>query len=97
MTFYTGKQFPKEYQGDLFVAQHGSGNREKRAGYNIVHVPFRNGKPVGGFREFAGGWMLGEDDRRVWGRPVGVFQAKDGSLLVTDDGGNCLWRISYQK
>jgi glucose/arabinose dehydrogenase len=97
MTFYTGKQFPKEYQGDLFVAQHGSGNREKRVGFNIVHVPFRNGKPVGGFREFVGGWMLGEDDRRVWGRPVGVFQAKDGSLLVTDDGGNCLWRISYEK
>ena len=97
MTFYTGKQFPSEYQGDLFVAQHGSGNRSKRVGYNIVHIPFKNGKPVGGFREFVGGWMLGEDDKRVWGRPVGVFQANDGALLVTDDGGNRIWRISYQK
>lgn len=97
MTFYTGKQFPKEYQGDLFVAQHGSGNRTKRVGYDIVRVPFKNGKPVGGFKEFVGGWMLGEDDKRVWGRPVGVFQANDGALLVTDDGANRIWRVSYKK
>lgn len=95
LTFYTGKQFPKEYQGDLFVAQHGSGNRMERVGYDIVRVPFKNGKPVGGFAEFVGGWMLDKNKRQVWGRPVGVFMANDGALLVTDDGNNTIWRISY--
>ncbi len=95
MTFYTGTQFPKEYRGDAFVALHGSGNRTKRVGYSIVRVPFKNGKPTGGYEDFVTGWMMGEDDPRVWGRPVGLAQAKDGALLLVDDGANKVWRISY--
>ena len=97
LTFYTGKQFPKEYQGDAFIALHGSGNRAKRTGYNIIQVPFKNGKPEGGYYEFATGWMFGEDDPRAWGRPVGIAQAADGSLLITDDAGNRVFRITYKK
>jgi len=95
--FYTGKQFPAEYQGGAFIAQHGSWNRSKRQGYNVMFVPFKNGKPSGPPREFLGGWMLSPEDRRVWGRPVGLLTLTDGSLLVSDDGGNKLWRISYKK
>ena len=94
--FYTGKMFPKEYQGGAFVAQHGSWNRSKRIGYNVAFVPFKDGKPASGPKEFLGGWMLNEDKREVWGRPVGLLQLPDGSLLVSDDGGNKLWRISYK-
>jgi glucose/arabinose dehydrogenase len=97
MLFYTGHQFPKEYQGDALVALHGSGNRTKRVGYSLIRVPFKNGKPVGGYEDFVTGWMLGEDDPRVWGRPVGLAQGKDGSLFMVDDGHNTVWRISYQK
>lgn len=97
LTFYTGKMFPKEYQGDAFVAFHGSGNRSKRTGYKVVRIPFKGGKAVGGYQDFLTGWMLGEDDKRVWGRPVGLAVAKDGALLVVDDGANKIWRVSYQK
>jgi len=97
LAFYTGKQFPKEYQGDAFASFHGSGNRTKRTGYSIVRIPFKNGKPVGGYQDFLTGWMMGEDDTRVWGRPVGIAQGKDGSLFIVDDGANKVWRVSYQK
>jgi len=96
MVFYTGTQFPKGYRGDAFVALHGSGNRAKRVGYSIVRVPMRNGKASGGYENFVTGWMMGEDDPRVWGRPMGLAQAKDGALLMVDDGANKVWRISYQ-
>jgi glucose/arabinose dehydrogenase len=94
--FYTGKMFPKQYQGGAFVAQHGSWNRSKRIGYNVVYIPFKDGKPAGEAQEFLGGWMLAPDRREVWGRPVGLLTLPDGSLLVTDDGGNKIWRISYK-
>jgi glucose/arabinose dehydrogenase len=97
LVFYTAKQFPKEYQGDAFIAFHGSANRSKRTGYKIVHVPFKNGKPIGGYQDFLTGWMLGEETKQVWGRPVGMAVAKDGSLLIVDDGGNKIWRVSYHK
>lgn len=97
LVFYTGKQFPREYQGDAFIALHGSANRAKRTGYKIVRVPFKNGKPEGGYQDFLTGWMLGEDGKQVWGRPVGMAVAKDGSLLIVDDGGNKVWRVSYHK
>jgi len=95
--FYTGKQFPAEYQGGAFVAQHGSWNRSKRHGYNVIFIPFQNGKPSGPPREFLGGFMISPTDRGVWGRPVGLLQMVDGSLLITDDGGNKIWRITYRK
>ncbi|HEV2200525.1 MAG TPA: PQQ-dependent sugar dehydrogenase [Bryobacteraceae bacterium] len=95
-TFYTGKQFPKEYQGGAFLAWHGSWNRSKRLGYEIAYVPFEKGKPSGPARDFMTGWMISPDSPEVWGRPVGVMQMTDGSLLVSDDGGKKVWRISYK-
>jgi len=95
-TFYNGKMFPKEYQGGAFLAYHGSWNRSKRLGYSVAFVPFQNGKPSGPPRDFLTGWMLGPDQREVWGRPVAVLTLPDGSLLVTDDGGNKIWRITYR-
>ncbi len=94
--FYTGKQFPKQYQGAAFLALHGSWNRAQRVGYSVVSVPFKDGKPAGGPQDFLTGFMLGQDKREVWGRPVGLLELPDGSLLVTDDGGNKIWRITYK-
>jgi glucose/arabinose dehydrogenase len=95
-TFYTGNMFPAEYRGGAFLAFHGSWNRSKRAGYEVAFVPFKNGKPSGPLRDFLTGWMISPDSRDVWGRPVAVFQLPDGSLLVSDDGGKKIWRISYK-
>ncbi len=93
--FYTGKQFPAEYQGGAFLAWHGSWNRSKRVGQSIAFVPFQNGKPSGPPREFMTGWMLGPDKREVWGRPVGLLQLPDGSLMVSEDGNKRLWHLTY--
>ena len=95
LVFYEGKMFPEEYRGDAFVAFHGSWNRSKRTGYKVVRVRFKDGRPVGGYDDFCVGWMLGEDVKEVWGRPVGLLVLADGSLLVVDDGANCVWRIAY--
>jgi glucose/arabinose dehydrogenase len=94
--FYTGSQFPAEYRNGAFLANHGSSNRAQRVGYSITFVPFKNGKPSGPVRDFATGWMLGADQKEVWGRPVGLLQLRDGSLLVSDDGGKVIWRISHK-
>jgi glucose/arabinose dehydrogenase len=94
--FYTGKQFPKEYQGGAFLAFHGSWNRSQRVGYSVAFIPFSGGKPQSGQKDFLTGFMLAPEKREVWGRPVGLFQLPDGSLLVSDDGGNKIWRISYK-
>ncbi len=93
--FYTGKQFPKEYQNGAFLAFHGSSNRAERVGYSVGFIPFKNGKPSGEQQEFLTGWMMGSDKVEVWGRPVGLLQMKDGSLLVSEDGNNRVWQISY--
>jgi glucose/arabinose dehydrogenase len=95
-TFYTGKQFPAKYHDGAFVAFHGSWNRAKRIGYEVAFVPFKGGKPTSGPEDFLTGFMLSPDSPDVWGRPVGVFQMKDGSLLVSDDGGKKIWRVSYK-
>ena len=97
MTFYEGKMFPSDFQGDAFVALHGSWNRTLRTGYKIIRIKFKNGTPVGGYDDFVTGWMLGEDKAEVWGRPVGVHVLKDGSMLISDDGGNKIWRVTYSK
>lgn len=97
IAFYDGKMFPAEYRGSLFVALHGSWNREPRTGYKIVRVPFRNGKPAGGYDDFLAGWSPDPTARRVWGRPVGLLVLPDGSLLVSDDGAGVIWRVSYGK
>jgi len=95
--FYTGKQFPAEYRGGAFLAWHGSWNRSKRVGHEIAFLPFKDGKPAAEQpRHFLTGWMLAPDKREVWGRPVAIVELPDGSLLVSDDGGNKIWRISYK-
>jgi glucose/arabinose dehydrogenase len=98
LLFYTGSQFPAEYRNSAFVALHGSINRSKLSGYAVVRVPFKNGKPAGGAEDFLTGFIARDDDEKeAWGRPVGLLQLPDGSLLVSDDGGNRVWRVSYRK
>ncbi|MCG3202692.1 MAG: hypothetical protein NFCOHLIN_02577 [Gammaproteobacteria bacterium] len=93
--FYTGSRFPERYRNGAFIALHGSWNRAKRAGYEVVFVPFADGRPLAGPEDFVSGWMLGEDRREVWGRPVGLLQMQDGSLLISDDGAGTIWRVTY--
>lgn len=93
--FYTGRQFPAEYRGGAFLALRGSSNRTQRVGYSIQFVPFKGGKPSGAPRDFLTGYMLGPDKKEVWGRPVGLAQLRDGSVLLSEDGGKTIWRIAY--
>lgn len=95
ITFYEGKQFPKQYQGQLFAAEHGSWNRSVRTGYEVILVPMKNGHATGEYQDFLTGFVTPSGD--CWGRPVGVAVAKDGSLMVTDDGSNSIWRVTYAK
>lgn len=94
ITFYNGKQFPGEYQGDIFAAEHGSWNREPRAGYEVIRVPLhQTGHASGEYEDFLTGFSV--DDKTVWGRPVGVAVAPDGSLMVSDDGSGSIWRVTH--
>lgn len=94
--FYTGKMFPNEYRGDAFVAMHGSWNRQKLSGYKVVRIRFKSGKLIGNqYEDFVSGWLPDENSNEVWGRPVGLLIAADGSMLVTDDGGDKIWRVSF--
>lgn len=95
LVFYEGAMFPAEYRGDAFVAFHGSWNRAPRTGYKIVRIPFENGKTSGAYEDFISGWMIDENKPEVWGRPVGLVVLKDGSMLITDDGANNIWRVTY--
>ncbi len=95
MRFYTGTQFPEKYRGGLFMAFHGSWNRSRRVGYSVAFIPFEDGRPQSGPQDFLTGWMLDPDSTDVWGRPVGLQILQDGSMLVSDDGGRRIWRISY--
>ncbi len=92
MTFYTGNQFPKAFWKDAFAAEHGSWNRSRRTGYKVIRIPMKDGKATGEYEDFLVGFVTKEGE--VWGRPVGVAVAKDGSLLVTDDGSGTIWRVS---
>jgi glucose/arabinose dehydrogenase len=95
IVFYDGNNFPAAYKGSAFVALHGSWNRAKRAGYKVVRLLFDNsGKPTGEVEDFMTGFVV--SDRQVWGRPVGIAIAQDGSLFVSEDGNSSLWRISAQ-
>jgi glucose/arabinose dehydrogenase len=93
--FYTGKQFPAHYQGGAFLAFHGSWNRSMRVGQSIAFIPFKNGKPAGDIEEVVKGWMIAPEKREVWGRPVGLLQLPDGSLLLSEDGNKTVWRLTY--
>jgi len=94
MTFYDGKQFPAEYQGDIFASEHGSWNKAVRVGYEVIRVPrHQTARASGEYEDFLTGFVV--DNEHVWGRPVGITVAKDGSLLVTDDASGSIWRVSY--
>ena len=96
-TFYTGKQFPAKYRGGAFLANHGSSNRSERVGYSVSFIPFKNGKLAGKPQDFITGWIVGgATGKEVWGRPVGLLQLRDGSLLLSDDGGKKIWRVAYK-
>ncbi len=94
LVFYTGDQFPAEYQGDIFAAFHGSWNREPRTGYKVVRVPLQDGKSNGTYEDFLTGFTTEDGD--VWGRPVGLTVAKDGSLLMSEDAHDTIWRVSRE-
>ncbi len=94
LTFYGGQQFPAEYKGDIFASQHGSWNKAVRVGYEVIRVPLhQTGHASGEYEDFLTGFVL--PDGNVWGRPVGITVASDGSLLVSDDGSDSIWRVSY--
>jgi glucose/arabinose dehydrogenase len=94
IAFYGADQFPSGYKGDAFVTLHGSWNRAKRTGYKVVRLVMKDGKPTGEYEDFLVGFV--GDDKNVWGRPVGVAVAPDGSLLVSDDGSGSIWRVSFK-
>ena len=94
LLFYDGKQFPAEYSGEIFAAEHGSWNKAMRTGYEVIRVPLKNGHATGEYEDFITGFVTPDGD--VWGRPVGVAVAKDGSLMFSDDGSNSVWRVSYK-
>ena len=93
MTFYDGKQFPAEYRGSIFAAEHGSWNRSKRTGYKVIRVIVSDGVATGAYEDFATGFAI--SDSEAWGRPVGVAVDKDGALLVSEDASGTIWRIAY--
>jgi glucose/arabinose dehydrogenase len=94
--FYEGQQFPPSYWNGAFIAEHGSWNRRVRSGYQVVFIPFRNGLPAGDPTPFFSGFVPDPTGKNVYGRLVGVAEAADGSVLISDDGGNLIWRVSYQ-
>ncbi|HYV61696.1 MAG TPA: sorbosone dehydrogenase family protein [Bryobacteraceae bacterium] len=92
MAFYDGKQFPKEYSGDAFAAEHGSWNHAAGSGHEVIRIPLEKGRASGVYQDFLTGFST---NGVVWGRPVGIAVARDGSLLVTDDGAKVIWRVAY--
>jgi glucose/arabinose dehydrogenase len=96
IAFYDHDAFPDHFRGGAFVALHGSWNASGRRGYEVVYLPFKEGKALGWSERFLSGWSLGAERKEVWGRPVGLLVDKDGSLLVSDDAGGTIWRVRYQ-
>ncbi len=94
MEFYTAQQFPAEYRGDVFIAEHGSWNRSKKIGYRITMVEIDEHNNASGYKPFAEGWL---DDGDVWGRPVDIELLPDGSMLVSDDFADAIYRIYYDR
>lgn len=96
MTFYpvAPASFPAQYSGDGFGAEHGSWNRAKRVGYEVIRIPMKSGKATGEYEDFLTGFIT--SDGQVWGRPVGVAVGKDGALYITDDGSRSVWRCPTQ-
>jgi glucose/arabinose dehydrogenase len=97
LLFYNGNTFPEKYHNGAFIAQHGSWNRSVLSGYKVLYVPFKNGKPASAPEDFLTGFIANSEKNEVHGRPVGLAVLKDGSLLVTDDVTNTIWRVSAKK
>ena len=103
LAFYTADKspekdrFPEKYRGGAFIGQHGSWNRSELSGYRVVFVPFKDGSPASEPENFLSGFIADMDDEKVYGRPVGVAVAADGALLVADDSGDTIWRVSLTK
>lgn len=97
LAFYNKTSFPEKYRNGAFVGQHGSWNRAKISGYKVVFVPFANGKPSGKPEDFLTGFISNPDKAEVYGRPVAVTVMQDGSLLVNDDSGNTIWKVTANK
>jgi glucose/arabinose dehydrogenase len=95
LKFYTGNMFPAQYKNQLFIAEHGSWNRSKKIGYRISLVQVENNTKATSYETFADGWM-DNATQKVWGRPVDVLVLNDGSMLVSDDHANVIYRISYK-
>jgi glucose/arabinose dehydrogenase len=93
LTFYQGSNFPAEYRGDAFAAEHGSWNRSKRTGYKVVRIRLKDGVPTGEYEDFVTGFVVNDSD--VWARPVGVAVASDGALLISEDGNGTIWRVTH--
>ena len=97
LAFYNGNSFPARYHGGAFIGLHGSWNRSSLVGYKVAFVPFADGKPSGAMEDFLTGFLPNPKTNEVYGRPVCVAVWTDGSLLVSDDGGNKVWRVSVKK
>lgn len=96
ITFYDGKQFPPEFWGDIFATEHGSWNKSVRSGYEVIRVPLhQQGKATGEYEDFVTGFVV--DDKQVWGRPSGIAVGLDGSLFITDDASNSIWRVEHMR
>jgi len=93
MVFYEANQFPQEYRGSIFAAEHGSWNRAARTGYEVIRVPMTGARATGEYEDFLTGFVT--PDGKVWGRPVGVAVARDGALMVSDDGSSSIWRVTH--
>jgi glucose/arabinose dehydrogenase len=93
LTFYEGNAFPGDYHGDAFAAEHGSWNRSKRTGYKVIRIHLKDGVPTGEYEDFVTGFVV--SDSEVWGRPVGVAVARDGALLVSEDGNGTIWCVTH--
>jgi len=93
VTIYSGSMFPRSYYGQVFIAEHGSWNRTKKSGYRLSLVRLKNNRAVS-YESFASGWLQGQSS---WGRPTDIKELPDGSLLVSDDQANAIYRIAYQK
>jgi len=97
LAFYTANSFPEKYKGGVFIAQHGSWNRSELAGYKVIFIPFTDGKPSGNQEDFLTGFIANLEKNEVHGRPVGIIVIPDGSLLITDDISNIIWRVRAVK
>lgn len=94
--FYRGAKFPERYRGGAFIGQHGSWNRADLSGYKVLFVPFVGGRPSGPAEDFLSGFVAEQSKSEVYGRPCGITELPDGSILVADDAADTVWRVAYK-